>query len=311
MPVHWYYDREALRKDYGTVRDYKPPKNPHPDSILWRSRYEPVNEKADILHDQARYWGQRGIHYHQFLEAGENTLNLKLVRVLIVSLLDRGSYDADDYLARYIAFMTTPGTHRDTYVEEYHRHFFGQYARGVPPRKCGIREKHIGGLVGLPAIVVFYRNDPAKARQAALEHLSLTHLGGKMTASAELLIQLLLQTLEGNGLKTTLMETMATGKHPFAGFPFVKWLGEPDERVVGARFSTACYVEDSIPAVLYLALKYHDQPEKGLIANTNLGGDNAYRGAVLGALLGAENGLSAFPHRWGTGLLDPPPELPC
>jgi hypothetical protein len=56
MPVHWYYDREALRRDYGTVQDYLAPKNPHPDSILWRSKYEPVNAKADILHEQARFW---------------------------------------------------------------------------------------------------------------------------------------------------------------------------------------------------------------------------------------------------------------
>ena len=44
-----------------------------------------------------------------------------------------------------------------------------------------------------------------------------------------------------------------------------------------------------------LALKYHNQPEKGLIVNTNPGGDNAHCGAVLGALLVAANGLESFP----------------
>jgi len=68
-------------------------------------------------------------------------------------------------------------------------------------------------------------------------------------------------------------------------------------------------VEHAIPAVLYLALKYHDAPEKALIVNTNLGGDNAARGAVLGALLGAENGLDGFPRRWIDGLKNPPPAL--
>jgi len=56
-------------------------------------------------------------------------------------------------------------------------------------------------------------------------------------------------------------------------------------------------------------LKYHNNPEEGLIANTNLGGDNAYRGAVLGAVLGAANGIESFPERWIKGLHDPPPEL--
>jgi hypothetical protein len=83
MPVHWYYNTKALRQDYGEVRDYLVPRNPHPDSILWRSFYKPINSSADILHDQARYWGKKGIHYHQFLEAGENTLNVQLAAELL------------------------------------------------------------------------------------------------------------------------------------------------------------------------------------------------------------------------------------
>ncbi len=309
MPVHWYYDRRALQRDYGLVKDYLSPKNPHPDSILWRSSYNPINKKGEILHDQAQYWGQRGIHYHQFLKAGENTLNLKLCALLMESLNENGGYDADDYLDRYITYMTTPGNHLDTYVEEYHRHFFTKYAQGVPPRKCGIQEKHIGGLIGVVPIVVFYRDNPEKARKAASEHLALTHLGIKMEAAASLLTDILLEVLHGVPLKNVLVGAIREQQSPFSDHPFLKWLDESDERVVGGRFSTACYVEESVPSVLYLALKYHDDPEGGLIANTNLGGDNAYRGAVLGALLGASNGINAFPERWITGLRHPPPAL--
>lgn len=41
MPVHWYYNTKALEKDYGHVKDFMKPRNPHPDSILWRSSYNP------------------------------------------------------------------------------------------------------------------------------------------------------------------------------------------------------------------------------------------------------------------------------
>jgi ADP-ribosylglycohydrolase len=68
-------------------------------------------------------------------------------------------------------------------------------------------------------------------------------------------------------------------------------------------------VEDALPATAYLALKYHDDLVRGLVANTNLGGDNAARGAVLGALLGAANGPGVFPESWVKGLRHPPPEL--
>ena len=59
--------------------------------------------------------------------------------------------------------MTTPGNHCDTYIEERHRNFFGNYAKGVPPRRCGAVEKHIGGLVGIVPILVFYSGHPDKA----------------------------------------------------------------------------------------------------------------------------------------------------
>ena len=68
-------------------------------------------------------------------------------------------------------------------------------------------------------------------------------------------------------------------------------------------------MEESIPAVIYLALKYHQDTEKALIVNTNLGGDNAYRGAVLGALLGGANGMASLPEHWVQGLKNPPPDL--
>ena len=309
MPVHWYYNRHALLNDYGRVTGYLAPRNPHPDSILWRSTYVAPNPKGEILHDQARYWGRRGIHYHQFLKAGENTLNVKICRLLIESINQTGGYDADDFLRKYIAFMTKPGNHRDTYVEEYHRNFFANYAKGLPPRKCGVEEKHIGGLIGLIPVVLFYFNQADKAHEAALAHLALTHPGMKMETAGSLIIDILLKVLSGNSLNESILEGIEAQNNPLLGHPFTKLINEPDDRVIGPRFSPACYVEDSVPAVVYLALKYHDDPENALIANTNLGGDNAARGAVMGALLGAAHGVEKFPARWLDGIAHPLPDL--
>jgi ADP-ribosylglycohydrolase len=105
------------------------------------------------------------------------------------------------------------------------------------------------------------------------------------------------------------VDEISTQKNPLLGHPFMKWLGDPDDTVIGGRFSTACYVEDSVPAIIYLCLKYHDDPERALVVNTNLGGDNAGRGAVLGALMGAAHGMEGFPKRWIEMLLAPPPDM--
>jgi hypothetical protein len=101
MPVHWYYDREALRREYGKVDHFIAPQNPHTGSILWRSSYHAINEKGDILREQAQYWGQRDVHYHQFLKAGENTLNFKLAAELFALVRKSGGYDPDAWLERY------------------------------------------------------------------------------------------------------------------------------------------------------------------------------------------------------------------
>ena len=124
MPVHWYYDRNKLDRDYPGLSGYSRPKNPHPDSILWRSSYNSTEPKSDILHGQKKYWGQREIHYHQHLNAGENTLNLQLSAELYRQIILNGEFSIDHWLHRYAEVMLTPGWHNDTYIEEYHRAFF-------------------------------------------------------------------------------------------------------------------------------------------------------------------------------------------
>ena len=305
MPVHWYYDRAALHRDYGIVRDYLPPRNPHPGSILWRSEYTALNARGEILHDQAEYWGRRDIHYHQFLRAGENTLNLQLAKVLMESLVARGSYEPDGYLQRYTEFMLTPGQHRDTYVEECHRKFFTAYARGAAPRKCAGSDIHIGGLAHVGILCAFLASDAKAARAAVREHITLTHRSDEVLAAGDALAQILCDTAAGGDLRTAIFQH---GADWFSKRKAEQWSREPDEVVIGHRVSPACYIADAFPASLYLAWKYAGDFESGVIANANVGGDNCHRGAVVGALLGAAVGESGIPPRFigelhGTGPL--------
>jgi ADP-ribosylglycohydrolase len=82
----------------------------------------------------------------------------------------------------------------------------------------------------------------------------------------------------------------------------IKHAGLSDLDVIGGLLSPACYIEHSFPAVLYLAARYADDFEAAQVANTNVGGDNCHRGAVLGAILGAALGYQAIPERWIRGL---------
>ena len=296
-PVHWYYDRAALQRDYGRVAYYVAPKSPHPDSILWRSEYQPLNEKGNILHEQAVYWGRKGVHYHQFLHAGENTLNFQLSLALFEQVKAAGSYSAEDWVEKYCDFMLSPGRHKDTYVEECHRAFFTNYARGKKWRNCGVDDGHIGGLASVPALVEALGPCHPDLRKVVQEHVSITHKNSDVLRAADTLVRL--HAAIGSG-SWNLEEILFDEASDYISRRKVDaWRNKNDETVIGDILSPACYIKDAFPAALYLVWKYSRDFSAGIIANANLGGDNCHRGAVVGSLLGA---ACKVPLKWRAGL---------
>ena len=319
MPVHWYYNVAALQQDFGTLRDYQAPKNFHPSSIMslsstgraGRGSQEGEVVGGVILKGKKPYWGQPHTHYHQGMQAGDNTLNLRCVRVLIRSLNAAGRYDPAAFLHDYIAFMTAPDSHNDTYAESYHRDFFANYARGLPPERCAGAEGHdtasIGGLVSLPPVIfaTVGKGDRAAVDTALLTQLRLTHRSSKLERYALAFGQLLVGLLQD---PVPRLAPLACATAERLGFPAgtvierIQHNLQSDLDVIGRLLSPACYIDQSLPAVLYLAARYADDFEAALIANTHVGGDNCHRGAVLGAILGAALGFRAIPERWIRGL---------
>ncbi|MEI6714633.1 MAG: ADP-ribosylglycohydrolase family protein [Verrucomicrobiota bacterium] len=289
MPVHWYYDRLALRRDYGLVDKFLPPKNPHPDSILWRSTYNPVNPDADILHDQAGFWGMPGVHYHQNLEAGENTLNFKLARMLYTQVHATGSYSPESWLELYVDLMRMRNWHKDTYVEEYHRHFFTNRAHGRKLIACGGEDIHIGGLASVPALFAALPQIKDEALvEIVQKHVGLTHRSPEVLDAATALTWMLLDVEAGVPLRESIVKR---GHEWLSEKKATRWAEEPDTVVIGKHLSPACYIKESFPAALYLSWKYAADFRTGIIANAHVGGDNCHRGAVIGGLLGLKNGV--------------------
>jgi ADP-ribosylglycohydrolase len=320
MPVHWYYDVAALQRDFGTIRDYQAPKDFHPSSIMslastgraGRGSQEGEVVGGVILKGKKRFWGRPHTHYHQGLRSGDNTLNLLCVRVLIRALNAAGRHEPATFLRDYVAFMTAPESHNDTYAESYHRDFFANYARGLPPERCAGAEGHdtasIGGLVPLPPVIgaTLRQGDRAAVNAALLAQLRLTHRSHKLERYALALGELLVRLFEDPAPR---IGSLARALAERLGFPAATVIEQvererrSDLSVIGGRLSSACYIDQSFPAVLYLAARYPDDFETALVANTNAGGDNCHRGAVLGALLGAALGFRAIPERWIHGLV--------
>lgn len=319
MPAHWYYNVAALWQDFGQIRDYQAPKAHHPNSIMALANTAKAGRGSQdgdivggvILKGKKQHWGQANRHYHQGMQAGDNTLNLLCARILLRSLNTNGRYDSTDFLHQYIRFMTEPDQHNDTYAESYHRDFFANYAKGVNPENCAGAEGHdtasMGGLVSLPLMIMttLGNRDLTTTNTVALSHQRLTHQSSLLERYTLELGQLLFHIFNDVNSNVEQLACTAASK---LGFPAAEVIQKvrrnqsPDLDIIGGLLSPACYIDQSFPSVLYLAARYHSEFESALIANTNVGGDNCHRGAVLGAILGAALGVYAIPKRWINGL---------
>jgi ADP-ribosylglycohydrolase len=184
--------------------------------------------------------------------------------------------------------MRLPGWHRDTYVEEYHRAFFTNFAKGRPLEKCGISDVHIGGLVPVPALFAALHQPESPLETVVTAHVKLTHDDPDVIDAARAFTRILCAIERGVPLRDAIISHGSTW---ISARKIEKWTNEADEVVVGQRLSPACYIKDAFAASLYLSWKYADEFGAGLIANAHCGGDNCHRGAVIGALLGFANGV--------------------
>ena len=312
MPVHWYYNTlDIMRAFPGGIRKMEDAPAHHPSSIMTLHSRTQGGRKAKesgpriqivgdvILKGRADLWNKQNIHYHHQMKAGENTLNAQCVRVLIRSMTAMGGqYSKEAFLDSYIQFMTAdPPLHRDTYAESYHRGFFANLMNGIPKDQCGAvthDTPSVGGLVTIAPIVFAERlsgHALSDVQKTAKGHLFLTHpdesLARVCCAYVELIDTLLF--LKEDGQPRGVLEMIA---RKTAGLDLKKLTAgvQSDADVVGGQFSSACYISESWPSVLYLAYKYLDDPERALVQNTNLGGDNVHRGAILGIILGLSSG---------------------
>ncbi len=313
MPVHWFYNPADIEKAFPAgITRFEAAPAVHPSSIMslhstqaggrgaqGKNRRKPEIVGDVILKGKRPFWGQPHQHYHQGMLAGENTLNAHCARVLMRSLTaNSGHYDKRRFLDDYIDFMTAyPPRHPDTYAESYHRGFFANLESGKP-RECCAATTHdtpsIGGLVTIPPLVFSERLrgvSLSEVKEHCLQHLHLTHPDEMLARVCAGYVQLLDDLLFRDSHQEV-AEILARAAKNSCGLDLEALTRKSldDRHVVGRMFSSACYITDSWPSVLYLAYKYTAAPKQALLANTNLGGDNVHRGIVLGVLLGLISG---------------------
>lgn len=333
MPVHWYYDRNQLKQDFGRngIQNYESPKSSFPGSIMALSNTGGGGRGSDagtivgdvILHGKRQFWRRGGnFHYHHGMRPGENTLEASLVRALTRCINDNGGkYDANRWRDEYIAFMTTPGTHNDTYASTCHRMFFANRENGLALEDCPDNDGHnvdtIDGLTALPPVLIIAevaakQQDQDKPLTAEMLRdkvsgiVSVTRRSSACVTFGSLFGEMMSQVLHGSSVATAATQA---GRRLSLDVPAMVAASRGDPM-------TACYLQSSFPALLHFAYKYSadvgsqvtgsQAMKTALLASTNAGGENVARGAALGAILGASVGASGIDEALIAGLADGP-----
>ncbi|XP_061684019.1 uncharacterized protein LOC133505106 [Syngnathoides biaculeatus] len=362
MPVHWYYNIHDIRRDFdGWISGFNSPRIKHPSSILSLSNTAgsgraSLSSAADrpevvgniILHDKLSFWksSSRSIHYHQGLKAGNNTLNV-LCALRAARTLANGDFNDLSHpdaraavLVDYINFLTTPGTHGDTYAESCHRSFFSDwqdkrptsshevvtFAEGRAKKKLKSAPDSQLDAIGclttiLPFVLLSASTDEAQAVCAAVEFVKLSHPHPHVPEYVSIYSRALHAVLGGASVRQQAELALKTlgvwdacekFSQRAARFPEASEERLQVHQSAVSSLGLACYTKGALSSMFYLAHQFHDDPTAGILANANCGGENCNRGAALGALLGAGGSYTKYniPQDWKDQLRDAQDYIP-
>lgn len=306
LPTDGYFNIKLLEQDYGVIHSYRRLKEPHPNSDMTRVQFRPIGSEDAIVHHRQELWERPGTHYHHGLEPGDITLPAVLAKLLAEVLWEEdGRYVHERYVERYLALMRDPQGHRDTYIASAHRKFFRNLGQGLPLARCGETDSHIAGLLEAAPLLLAYCGVIPQVGQVVRQQIGLLRPNGSLAYCADLFGELLFLLGEGFSLEDAIYQKLGHLRHPFLAYPYHRWIAHQDDVAVATQhLGQGPLADDAIPLVFYLALKYADDFEKALEMNAMLGGDACHRGALIGMLLGAQNGCEGIPEYLPKGLRD-------
>ena len=313
---HWYYDLDELRRDYGPwITDYTDPK---PGRYHDGLKAGELSQAGFILELLLGSLVERG----GYDEAD-------FCRLLDTELLPflNGSP------------VSGPGGYTSQSIRELWRQRVQQQ---LPWGRTGGHADDTEAIERTLALAVRYAREPARLAETIATNTVLTQTDPAivaMTVAYGAVLGLLVQGHDLNGhLSGKLMRLVNKGELPFhhitsanlqpprPGDPDPPRAGmfaspdalltpsymataaaDPDVRIepawkVSLVYGMPCAIYHQLPAIYYLAARFHDDFEAAVLHAINGGGQNMARAMLTGALVGAQVGLPGIPQRFMDGL---------
>ena len=268
LGVHWIYDAEKIKKDFGRVDGLR---KPLPKS------YHPTKEKGEFTH------------------YGDQTF------VLLESVAARKGFDLSDFSIRWRElFKTYRG-----YVDQATRTTLQNLAQGKTPEEAGSSSSDLSGAARIAPLVYRYHRDPETLVKAARAQTQMTHNNPLVIDSAEFFARVCCEVLEG---AAPVQALTAVAAQRFDGHPLSAWVkagldsvgSDPVSTIV--RFGQSCHTDEAFPGVVHLIGAYEKDLKEALVQAVMAGGDSAGRGLLVGMVLGAHRGDQGLPKDWVSGL---------
>ncbi len=313
---HWYYNLDELRAAYGEwIADYT---DPQPGRYHAGLKAGDPSQAGVLLELTLRSLVERGGY-------DEADFCRRI--------------DADFFPLIDGTPMAGPGGYTSQSIREAWRKRVGE---GLPWGQCGGNADTTEAAERVLAIAVRYALDPSALASAVTRNAALTQTDGTVLAMTVAFAAVLGMLVEGHALDGALsgklMARVKAGALPFhsvtvgklqaprpghAEAPTTGRFPSPDALLgpsnmaraahdpcvriepawkVALVYGMPCAVYHQFPAAYYLAARFADDFEAGVLHAVNGGGQNLARAMLTGALVGAQVGLSGIPRRFIDGL---------
>jgi len=266
LGAHWIYNVKVIETKFG---DYTAPQEPLPGS-----------------------WHQ-GKHLGDYTHYGDQAL------LLNEYLKDKhGAYSDDGFREVWRQYMTG---YRG-YMDKASRESLAVFEKGDP---TGSHSDELGGAARL-APVLYWVEDPWTALEAAVSQSALTHNSEASLLATELFTRMTLRCLEdpSTELPEALRASMGAMKQAGRDTTLLDAYLKKAKAALGmsaadiaVALGQSCHAEHAIPVIMTILLSESEyRPAQQL--NVHIGGDSATRGMIIGAVLGARNGMDDLPTEW-------------
>ncbi|MGE4579114.1 MAG: ADP-ribosylglycohydrolase family protein [Desulfuromonadales bacterium] len=314
---HWYYDLEALRRDFGEwISDYTTPK---------------------------------AGRYHEGLKAGDLSQAGIILTLMMESLADCGTYEEEDFCRRldeelFPLLDGTPAHGPGGYTSQSIREAWRRRVQQLPWGQTGGHADTTEAIERTLALAVFYAGNPAQLARSVASNTVLTQTDETVVSMTVAYGAVLGMLVQGHrldaALSEKLMDLVKEGELPFhavtndnlqpprPGDPdppragrfaspdallspsyMARAAADPDIRIepawkVSLVYGMPCAIYHQLPAAYYLAARFSGDFESAILHAVNGGGQNQARAMLTGALVGAQTGYAGIPSRFIDGLTE-------